>query len=792
MSVALAGAFLNVVVPAGPAAAAATVTGYSWGLGTVGQLGNSGTATFNYPVAITMGSALSGKTLTSVAAGSNFACALANAGTAASSRVYCWGEGSLGQLGNATSADSTFPVAVAGALANLQVTLVSAGNDHACALTSTGTVYCWGNNAQDQLGQGGGAAATSNVPLLVSGGTLAGTTVTDLSTGTSFSCAITPASATKTHCWGINNNGQMGDGTGTTPRASPVAVTGTVTSSTPSKISSGASHSCVVATDGSAQCWGLGTSGQLGNSASSTSTTSVTVVGLPSTATSITGGGAFTCAATSAGTGYCWGLGTSGQLGNTLATTTNSAVAVYTGGVLSGKSITKISAGSLTVCAVTSDGGGYCWGAGTSGGLGNQTIVQANEPGAVYTGTSATGPGTFVDISTGTSFATSVFSRSSVPGAPTITGVSAGNASATIFFNAPSDTGGSTIAAYTVTSSSGQTCSPALPTLSCTVTGLTVGTSYSFTVTATNTVGTGAASSPSSPVTPFTTPAAPTAVVAYAGINGLTPVGSSQAVVSWAAPANVNGSAVTSYTVTSSPSGGTGCSSVTAPTLTCTVGSLVNGVPYTFTVTANNAAGAGTASLASSPVTPATVPNPPTAVATAPGNKSATVGWTAPANTGGSPIINYTATASPGGATCKVAGTACTITGLANNTPYTVTVVATNAIGSSVASAPSGTVVASANATSRVTIKGRLVAQPDNKKKYQANLRGRTPLPGMTVTIYRVNLSDGTVKLVKTVTSTIQYRWKATVKVGSSTKARFYAVAGGRPSRTVVVKLRGS
>ena len=62
----------------------------------------------------------------------------------------------------------------------------------------------------------------------------------------------------------------------------------------------------------------------------------------------------------------------------------------------------------------------------------------------------------------------------------------------------------------------------------------------------------------------------------------------------------------------------------------------------------------------------------------------------------------------------------------------------------------------------------------------------------MTVTVYRVDLTDGTVEKVKTTTSTIRYRWKATVKVGKSTKARFYAVAGGRPSRTVLVKLRQS
>lgn len=182
---------------------------------------------------------------------------------------------------------------------------------------------------------------------------------------------------------------------------------------------------------------------------------------------------------------------------------------------------------------------------------------------------------------------------STAPGAPTGVTATAGNGQATVGWTAPASNGGSAITGYTVTSSPGGfTATTAGPT-SAIVTGLTNGTTYTFTVTATNAIGTGPASPASPSVTPATVPGAPTSVNAVPGDG--------QAAVSWTAPASNGGSAITGYTVTSSPGGLTAS---TAGTTSAAVMGLTNGTAYTFTVTAANAIGTGAASVASSPVTP--------------------------------------------------------------------------------------------------------------------------------------------------------------------------------------------
>jgi hypothetical protein len=128
--------------------------------------------------------------------------------------------------------------------------------------------------------------------------------------------------------------------------------------------------------------------------------------------------------------------------------------------------------------------------------------------------------------------------------------------------------------------------------VTCVFTGLTTGTSYTFTVTAKNANGNGAVSAASNAII-VGTPGAPTAV---SGTNGV----STQSTVSWTAPALNGGSAVTGYTVTSAP----GAFTCTTATTSCTVTGLTNGTGYTFTVTAANSVGTGPSSAPSASITP--------------------------------------------------------------------------------------------------------------------------------------------------------------------------------------------
>ena len=198
------------------------------------------------------------------------------------------------------------------------------------------------------------------------------------------------------------------------------------------------------------------------------------------------------------------------------------------------------------------------------------------------------------------------------PAAPTGVSATAGNGSATVSWSAPAN-GGSPITSYTITPYIGTTAQTSTtitgspPSTSTTITGLTNGTAYTFTVTATNSIGTGSPSSASTSVTPTapTAPAAPTGVAATAG-NGT-------ATVSWTAPSN-GGSPITSYTIT--PFIGLTAQTPTTisgspPATSTTISGLTNGTTYTFVVTATNAVGTGPPSATSNAVTPtAATPTP--------------------------------------------------------------------------------------------------------------------------------------------------------------------------------------
>jgi HD-GYP domain-containing protein (c-di-GMP phosphodiesterase class II)/predicted phage tail protein len=281
-----------------------------------------------------------------------------------------------------------------------------------------------------------------------------------------------------------------------------------------------------------------------------------------------------------------------------------------------------------------------------------------------------------------------------IPAAPTgVSGLS-GDTQVTLSWTAPSSDGGSPVTGYQVIPSIGgvaqtPTNFPSAATTE-SVGGLTNGTSYTFTVVAINSAGDSPASSPSAAVTPATTPSAPT------GVTGVP--GDSQVTLSWTAPALDGGSPVTGYIVV--PYLGVASEPPTTFSSTATtetIGGLTNGSTYTFVVTAINGAGDSPASVASSGITPATVPTAPSGVTGLSGNGDVALSWSAPSDNGGATITGYLVTPSIAGVAQSPTffgspSTAETVGSLTNGTAYTFTVVGINSAGDSPASSPSAAI----------------------------------------------------------------------------------------------------
>jgi len=176
-----------------------------------------------------------------------------------------------------------------------------------------------------------------------------------------------------------------------------------------------------------------------------------------------------------------------------------------------------------------------------------------------------------------------------------------------------------------------------------------------------------------------TAPGVPTGVMATPGDEKVT--------LTWEAPSDNGGLAITRYFVEGAPFGG--CE--TLGERSCTIEGLDNGTSYTFTVRAANSAGLSPQSAPSSPAIPFGKPKPPTGVKATPGQESATITWT-PGSDNGRPILEYIVTAAPGGNGCSTSTTNCLVDGLTGGTAYTFTVKARNAAGESSASQPSDAV----------------------------------------------------------------------------------------------------
>jgi alpha-tubulin suppressor-like RCC1 family protein len=325
-----------------------------------------------------------------IAAGATNTCSITSDG-----RAFCWGLNDKGQLGNNSTATSLVPVAVytGGVLSGKTVSAIAIAQGHACALASDNQAYCWGNDASGQLGNN--STATSLVPVAVyTGGVLSGKTVVSIANGADHTCAL--ASDNQAYCWGNGGIGRLGNNS-TTNSSVPVAVYtgGVLSGKTLVSIASGNTETCVIASDGLAYCWGYNTRG-LGDSAGTTNSSVPVAVytgGVLSgkTVTAVSVSGSYACARSSDGIAYCWGYnGANGQLGNNSTVTSLVPVAVYTGGVLSGKTVTAISSslgtggGHTCILAAPSAKEAYCWGSNTNGELGNNSTASSLVPITTY------------------------------------------------------------------------------------------------------------------------------------------------------------------------------------------------------------------------------------------------------------------------------------------------------------------------------------------------------------------------------------------------------------------------
>jgi len=291
--------------------------------------------------------------------------------------LAAWGDNSKNQLGINGATQSAVPVSVtqSGVLTGKTVISVAAGNAHSIALCSDGTVAAWGLNNFGQLGNNSGTAYSSVPVLVTQSGVLAGKTVVSVAAGGYHSLAL--CSDGTVTAWGLNNYGQLGNNSGTTYSSVPVLVTqsGALAGKTVVSVAAGQYHSVAVCSDGTVAAWGYNVDGELGNNSTTNSSIPLLVtqsgVLAGKSVISVAAGSTHSLALCSDGTVAAWGANGTGQLGNNGTTSSSVPVLVDQSGVLAGKTVISIAAGSYHSLALCSDGTVAAWGYNLIGQLGN-------------------------------------------------------------------------------------------------------------------------------------------------------------------------------------------------------------------------------------------------------------------------------------------------------------------------------------------------------------------------------------------------------------------------------------
>lgn len=226
-----------------------------WGDNAYGQLGGGAMVGGGAPNLVVLPAG--GVKALRVAAGGFHTCALLTNGV-----MTCWGNNIWSQLGDGTTTNRSLPVTLSPSPASL-VVAVDTGWQHSCALLAGGGITCWGSN---QWGQLGTAPSGAQVTITAPAGPVAlpgSRKATTLTVGATHTCALLGDGTAS--CWGYNASGQLGDGTWNSPVNSPIAGALHATGVRIQSLSAGTFHTCAVLSDGTATCWGLNDRGQVGD-----------------------------------------------------------------------------------------------------------------------------------------------------------------------------------------------------------------------------------------------------------------------------------------------------------------------------------------------------------------------------------------------------------------------------------------------------------------------------------------------------------------------------------------------
>ena len=327
-----------------------------------------------------------------IATGFEHSCALTAEG-----EVWCWGGNAFGQLGDGSTQASAVPVRVSTATPGFDsdnVVAIDVRGAHSCAITATGQAFCWGMNADGQLGTGDNQRRLSPAAVGIGVADFDGVAMAGIATGTYHTCAVTAAG--RAFCWGRNETGQLGDDS-TANRTLPTPVS-TETRGfgirNIASVAAGVRHSCAVTTLGRAYCWGDNVFGAVGDGTAGlrqmrTVPTPVNTdqrgFNLRNIA-SIDAGNRYSCALTDMGRSFCWGWNYRGGIGDGTLTDRFVPTGVDTSTPGFGmRNIAAVSTGDIHACALNTLGRAFCWGENHDGQLGDGTTTVSTVPVAVDT-----------------------------------------------------------------------------------------------------------------------------------------------------------------------------------------------------------------------------------------------------------------------------------------------------------------------------------------------------------------------------------------------------------------------